>query len=132
MYLGNFYLPVHLGRFSKTTVTEMSPRIFSTWIKAGYLSGETRKVRSCAPAAAANVAYALLLGYLQGARGEMLFATNFMKLLDCHVDEALIASLKSWIVFKRVENIIEVLFPLLVSPEEKQWLIVSKVRTLGL
>ena len=114
------------GRFSKTTLVAMGSRIFSTWIKAGYLSGETRKVRSYAPAAAANVSYALLLGYLQGARGEMLFATNFMKLLDCPVDEALklaaTASQKGWIVFKRVGNVIEVLFPLLVSPEEKQWL----------
>ena len=121
-----FICQLYPGRFSKTTLVAMSSKTFSTWVKAGYLSGGTLKVRSHGPAAAANVSYALLLGYLLGVRGEMLFATNFMKLLDCTYDEALKlaanASQKGWIVFKRVGNVIEVLFPLLVSYEEKQWL----------
>ena len=121
-----FICQLYPDQFSKTTLVAMSSKIFSTWVKAGYLSGGTRKARSYVPVTAANVSYALLLGYLLGVRGEMLFATSFMKLLGCPFDEALrlatFASQKGWIVFKRVGNVIEVLFPLLVSPEEKQWL----------
>ncbi|MBU4326272.1 MAG: hypothetical protein KKB91_00810, partial [Proteobacteria bacterium] len=75
---------------------------------------------------AGSVSYALLLGYLTGVRGESLFKTDYAKLLDCSFEKAIEltaeASRKGWIVFKRVGDVIEVLFPNLINEQEMEWL----------
>lgn len=114
------------GRFSKATLKSTAQNINSTWTKSGHLYGRTRKVRSCANPTAGSVSYALLLGYLTGSRGQALFQTEYTKLLDCTFDKAIElaeeASRKGWIVFKRVGDVIEVLFPNLINQEEMEWL----------
>jgi len=68
----------------------------------------------------------LLLGYLTGVRGQALFQTEYARLLDCTLNKAIElaedASRKGWIVFKRVGDVIEVLFPKLINQEEMEWL----------
>jgi hypothetical protein len=114
------------GRFSKATLKSTAQNINSTWTQSGHISGRAQKVRACATPSAGSVAYALLLGYLTGARGQALFQTEYAKLLDCTPDRAIgfaeEAARKGWIVFKRVGNVIEVLFPNLISQEEMEWL----------
>ena len=57
-------------------------------------------------------------------RGQALFQTEFTKLLDCTLDRAIElaeeASRKGWIIFKRVGNVIEVLFPNLIDQEQME------------
>ena len=88
--------------------------------------GKARKIRTISNPTAGNVAYALLLGYLSGVRGENLFKTEYVKLLDCTVERAMElaedASRKGWITFKRVGNVMEVLFPNLLTPQEMEWI----------
>jgi len=114
------------GRFSKATLKSTAQNINSTWTKSGHLYGRARKVRSRANPTAGSVSYALLLGYLAGSRGQALFQTEYAKLLDCTFDKAIelaeSASRKGWIVFKRVGDVIEVLFPNLINQEEMEWL----------
>lgn len=114
------------GRFSKATLKSTAQNINSTWTKSGHLCGRARKVRSHANPTAGSVSYALLLGYLAGSRGQALFQTEYTKLLDCTFDKAIElaeeASRKGWIVFKRVDDVIEVLFPNLINQEEMEWL----------
>lgn len=114
------------GRFSKATLKSTAQNINSTWTKSGHLYGRVRKVRSLANPTAGSVSYALLLGYLTGVRGQSLFQTEYTKLLDATLDKAIElaeeASRKGWIVFKRVENVMEVLFPNLINQEEMEWL----------
>ncbi len=115
-----------LGRFSKATLKSTAQNINSTWTKSGHLKGRVRKVRARAHPTAGSVSYALLLGYLTGVRGQALFQTEYAKLLDCAFEKAIElaeeASRKGWIVFKRVGDIIEVLFPKLINQEEMEWL----------
>ena len=89
------------------------------------MKGRVRKIRSRAVPSAGSVAYALFLGYLRGIRGPALFETEYAKLLDCSVQRAIElseeASRKGWIVVKRVGTVIEVLFPHLLTPDEKEW-----------
>jgi hypothetical protein len=63
-----------------------------------------------------------LLGYLNGVRGESLYKTEYAKLLDCSFHRSLElateASQKGWIVFKRLGEVIEVLFPNVLSQKE--------------
>lgn len=114
------------GRFSKATLKSTAQNINSTWAKSGHLVGRARKVRSRANPTAGSVSYALLLGYLSGVRGQALFQTEYAKLLDCPVHKAIElaeeASRKGWVVFKRVGDVIEVLFPNLINQEEMEWL----------
>lgn len=103
------------GRFSKVTVTSIAQHVNSTFTKSGHLRGKAKKVRSRATPTVGSVSYALLLGYLSGARGVSLFETPYAKLLDCGteqlIDMAQTASQRGWLVFNHVGNVIEVLFP---------------------
>ncbi|MEG6507097.1 hypothetical protein V6B97_15820 [Nitratidesulfovibrio sp. 1201_IL3209] len=114
------------GRFSKATLKSTAQNINSTWTKSGHVCGRVRKVRSRANPTAGSVSYALLLGYLTGVRGQALFQTEYAKLLDCTADKAIElaedASRKGWIIFKRVGDVIEVLFPNLINTSELEWL----------
>ena len=107
------------GRFSKATLKSTAQNINATWTKSGHLKGRIKKVRSQPDATCGSVSYALLLGYLQNARGESLLKTEFTKLLDCSFERiselATDASRKGWIVFKRLGNVIEVRFSQFVN-----------------
>jgi len=107
------------GRFSPATLRSVAQNTNSSWTKSGHLIGTKRKTRSRATATAGSVSYALLLGYLMGVRGQALFETEYSRLLDCPVPEAIDlavdASRRGWLVFKRVADVIEVLFPNLLA-----------------
>lgn len=113
------------GRFSKATLKSTVRNLASTWTQSGHLTGRVKKSRSKITATAGSVAYALFLGFLTGARGQSLFETDYMKLLDCPCEMAIefaeSASRKGWIVFKRVGNVIEALFPSLLTEQETEW-----------
>lgn len=123
--LEEFIDTVEPGRFSAATLKSTAQNVNSTWTKAGHLTGKVRKIRSRANPTPGAVSYALLLGYLTGARGEYLFHTEYAKLLDCSFERMLSlaedASRRGWIVFKRVGDVIEVLFPNLMTAEEMGW-----------
>ena len=114
------------GRFSEATLKSTAQNLASTWTQSGHLAGRVKKSRSRVTATAGSVAYALFLGFLTGARGETLFETDYTKLLGCSfeiaVELAESASRKGWIVFKRVGNVVEVLFPTLLTEQETEWI----------
>lgn len=114
------------NRFSKATLISTAQNLNSTWTKSGHLIGRAKKIRAKASATPGSVGYALFLGYLTGARGEQLFNTVYTLLLDCTpahaIELAEDASRRGWITFKRVGDVMEVLFPNLLSKEEKEWI----------
>jgi len=124
--LEEFIDEIEPGRFSKATLKSTAQNINSTWTKSGHLTGHVRKIRARSNPTPGSVSYALLLGYLNGARGLSLFQTEYTKLLDCSFDTAVMlaedASRRGWIVFKRVGDVIEVLFPNLINEQEMEWL----------
>jgi hypothetical protein len=117
---------VEPGRFSKATLKSTAQNLNGTWTQSGHLVGRVRKVRTQAEATPGAVAYALLLGYLAGERGESLFRSDYARLLDCPLERAVDlaeeAARRGWIVFKRVGDVIEVLFPQLLTPQEQEWM----------
>ena len=114
------------GRFSKATLKSTAQNINSTWTKSGHLKGRRKKIRSTVHPTAGVIAYALFLGYLEGHRGEVLFKTKYIKLLDCSFEKAIElageASQKGWIVLKKAGNVIEVLFPNFLNSKEMEWI----------
>ncbi len=115
----------HPDRFSLATLKSISQNINSTWTQSGHLTGRVKKIRTRVHTSPGAVSYALLLGFLSGIRGEALFHTQYAQIFDCTIEKqvelAVDASRKGWIVFKKVGNVMEVLFPNLLTPQELEW-----------
>jgi hypothetical protein len=114
------------GRFSKATLKSTAQNINSSWTQSGHLAGRVRKVRTRPVATPGTVSLALLLGYVSGLRGESLFKSDSTRLLDCSFEKTIElaedASRRSWISLKRVGQVVEVLFPNLITAQEMEWL----------
>lgn len=114
------------GRYSKATLTSMAQNIRSTWTQSGHLTGRSSKKRIPAVATPGTVAFALLLGHLMAGRGTELFETEYVKILDCTWERAAElaeqAGMRGWIIFKRIGNVMETLFPNLLNDQEVTWL----------
>jgi len=112
-------------RFSRVTLRSIAKNLNASWTKSGHLTGKVKKVRSQAHATTGSVSYALLLGYLIELRGEMLLTSEYTHLLDCSTDRVIElaedASRRGWIVFKRLGNVVEILFPALLTEQEMEW-----------
>ena len=112
-------------RFSPATLKSTAQNVSTTWTHAGHVHGAVKKTRAAANPTPGAAALALLLGYLDGARGEVLFETQYTKLLDCPrercIELAEQASRRGWIVCNRIGSIIEVLFPNLLTAQEQEY-----------
>lgn len=114
--------------YSESTLAKIGRNTFSSWEQTGHLHpGEppekTRVRAACRPAA---VAYACMLGHLEGIRGEALFDTIWAKALDTPrshlVDLAAGASQRGLMEFRYAGGVMEVGFRDLLRPIEGQLL----------
>jgi len=73
--------------YAETTLAKIGRNTFSSWEQSGHLSEGRRgaKQRTRAACQPADVVYALLLGYLQGVRGQALFDTLWARVLGPRV-----------------------------------------------
>jgi len=113
-------------RFSNVTIKSIAQNISATFTKSGHLRGRSLKIRARAKATPGTISYALFLGYLNGIRGQLLFNTEYIELLDSSkvqlIEMAEEASRCDWILFKHIGNIIEVAFPRLLNAKELEWI----------
>jgi hypothetical protein len=120
-----FIEEIEPGRFSPATLKSTAQNINSSWTQSGHLAGRINKMRTIVCPSPGVVAYALLLGYLTGARGESLFSNEYTKLLDSTPEVlselAAEASSRGWMVFKQIGNVLEVAFPHLLTEQEMEW-----------
>jgi hypothetical protein len=104
--------------YNSTTLASIGRNVISSWQQAGLLSGKLYKVRVKSESRPASVAYALLLGYLSGERGEALFHTLWCQLLDTPVHilhaQAFSASQRGWIEYRHTGEITDVSFRFLL------------------
>ena len=63
---------------------------------------------------------------ISGLRGESLLKSDFTRMLDCSFEKTIElaedASRRGWISLKRVGQVVEVLFPNLITAQEMEWL----------
>jgi hypothetical protein len=110
------------GVYRDTTMAKIGRNVFSSWEQTGHLARQARltKVRTRVACQPADVAYALMLGYLEGARGEALFMTLWAKVLDqpmSHLyDLASSASQRGLMEFRHAGGVVEVSFHELLRP----------------
>ncbi len=106
-------------RYGLKTLRSMAQDLGGSWVQAGHLTGRSAKRRSKATSGPASVTYALLLGYLCGARGILLYETLWSKLLDLPKEEidahAFAAAQRGWLDYRRIGEIAEITFPRLLA-----------------
>lgn len=111
-------------RFQASTGLATAQRLASSWTQAGYLTGRINKKRTQPVVTPVVVTYALLLGYLCGARGKMLLDTIWTRMLDRTpaeiADLATDASKQGWLNYKAAGSVVEITFPGLLTPQEEK------------
>jgi hypothetical protein len=96
--------------------------VASSWDQSGHLHQEKRgsKLRTRAHPTPAATAYALMLGHLQGVRGQALFGTLWARVLDqptSHLmDLAATASQAGMLEFRNAGGVVEITFYELLRP----------------
>ncbi|MGI9091176.1 MAG: hypothetical protein ACR2GG_08750 [Gemmatimonadaceae bacterium] len=102
-------------RFSKSTMDAVLAHLLSSWTESGHLVGRKDKARARTSVTSTATAYALSLGYLTGARGDLLFSTLWTSVLDApsavlhdHAREALRLG---WLTYRGIGNIVDISFP---------------------
>lgn len=74
----------HVGDRLKDSILDKVVRnIASSWSQSGHLEGRTFKKRRRVEPTAVNIAYSIFLAYLAGFRGEDLFSSGWIAVLDC-------------------------------------------------
>ena len=110
------------GAYSDNTRRTTAQNVASSWTQSGHLLAErpTKKVRVRVHPTATAVAYALLLGHLQGERGQGLFKTQWAAVLDQPtsrlVELASAASRHGMLEFRNAGGVMEVTFHELLRP----------------
>ena len=120
------------GAYRENTLKTIAQKASASWEQTGHLTDVSagKRIRTrervqavCGPT---NVAYALLLGHLQGHRGEALFETIWAFVLDRPrtqlMDLAFAASQQGMVEFRSSGGVIEVGFSQLLRPMEGQLL----------
>ncbi|MCP4211146.1 MAG: hypothetical protein GY764_06665 [Halieaceae bacterium] len=111
------------GQLNNATLTKIGRNTGSSWTQSGHLLGRRNKVRVQAESYSTSVAYALLLGYLCGARGEALFQTPWALLLDAppHIlhERAFQASKQGWLEYRQAGAVTAVGFAYLLREENQ-------------
>ena len=74
-------------RLSDSTLDKVVRNTASSWTQSGHLKGRGRKVRQRVTPTAVSMAFALLMGYLSGNRGQANFETLWAMVLDAPAGE---------------------------------------------
>lgn len=116
------------GVYQESTIATIATKAYASWAQTGHFSVPEAgvRVRTRAGCRPENVAYALLLGHLEGARGEGLFETIWAQVLDrprSHLyDLAFAASQRRMLEFRSAGGVVEVGFRELLRPMEGELL----------
>ena len=112
------------ARFKDEILDKIVRNVASSWTQSGHLQGRSHKVRCSVSPTPYVVAFALLEGFLLGARGQALFQTFITRLLDAPfsrlVDLAQDAKRLGLLDLKVSGDVIEITFPALLTEEERR------------
>ena len=109
------------GRLNATTLATIGRNTASSWMQSGHLTGHVNKVRSLAQSRPISTAYALLLAYLCGARGDALFHSPWTQLLDAPLhmlhEQTFLAAQRGWLEYRHAGAVTEIGFSHLLRAE---------------
>ena len=112
------------NRLNDGTLNTTVRNISSSWTQSGHLKGRVRKIRQRVTPTPIVTTYALLLGYILGARGNGLFSTFWAKVLDAPTEELISlgtdAKRLGIIDLSQAGGVVEVSFTRLLTQDERQ------------
>ncbi|MCC6484058.1 MAG: hypothetical protein IT209_04350 [Armatimonadetes bacterium] len=102
------------GRYSDDVVARTTRNLLSSWTQSGHLSGRSYKVRVRASCGSASACYAVLLGYLQGVRGQGLLHSQWTGFLDANIPQVESLVKEAWhrgfLSYNRSGDVTEIVF----------------------
>ena len=111
------------NRLNNGTLNTTVRNISSSWTQSGHLKGRVRKIRQRVAPTPIVTTYALLLGYILGARGSGLFNTLWAKVLDTPHEElvslATDAKRLGFLDLSQAGGVVEVSFTRLFTEDER-------------
>jgi hypothetical protein len=112
------------NRLNEGILDKVARNASSSWTQSGHLQGRVRKIRRQVSPTPVATAYALLLGYMQGLRGQRLFQTPWTRALDSGYDRLLALAADArrlgLLDLKRGGDVIEIAFSPLLTEEERR------------
>ena len=112
------------GRLNEATLDKVVRNTASSWTQSGHLVGRSRKRRVRISPTSASTAFALLLGFLMGNRGQNLFQTLFIRALDRGPDELMILAMGAkrlgFLDMKSTGGLTVISFDCILSKKEKE------------
>lgn len=72
----------HQDRYSPATLRSLAQNIASSWKQAGFILGKVKNIRVEPDISFWVVSFALLLGYIEGKRGDFLLGSKYVKSLN--------------------------------------------------
>ncbi len=101
-------------RLSEKTLASVGRNIASSWTQSGHFTGSTEKKRKLITSSLIGTTYALLLAYLCDGRGDALFDSPWLGLLDTpkHIlyEQAQQASQQGWLDYRHSGAITDITF----------------------
>lgn len=79
----------HPNRYTPKTLRSVSQNVASSWKQSGYVHGRIKNIRTLQTPSYFTVAFAFLMAYLDGGRGDYLFEYPSVKALDASKEEIL-------------------------------------------
>ena len=111
------------NRLNNGTLDTVVRNTSSSWTQSGHLTGRVRKYRQKVNPTPIVTAYALLMGYILGARGGGLFNTLWAKVLDTPAEElvslATDAKRLGFLDLSQAGGVVEVSFTRMLTEEER-------------
>lgn len=71
----------HPNRFTKNTLRSVAQNIASSWKQAGFITGKVKNIRTQPEISYKAVAFAFIMAYLNGLRGDFIWSGKWVKAL---------------------------------------------------
>jgi len=111
-------------RLNDSTLDKVVRNASSSWTQSGHFQGRARKFRQQAQATPMACAFALLIGYLLGKRGPLLFETPWCRVLDLAAGDAAElahdAKRMGLLEIKQSGAIVDISFPQLLTEKDRE------------
>jgi hypothetical protein len=111
------------NRLNDSTLDSVVRNTSSSWTQSGHLTGRVHKYRQKVNPTPIVTTYALLLGYILGARGNGLFSTFWAKVLDTPTEElvslATDAKRLGFLDLSQAGGVVEVSFTRMLTEDER-------------
>jgi hypothetical protein len=110
-------------RYSIAMRSGLAQHVNATWTASGHISGRREKRRSLPEPRPVASAYAMLAGWLQGLRGQLLVDSVLARLVGADPTQIAAhlhsASRRGWLRFRHAGGVMEIDFTPLLLPDEE-------------